>query len=162
MNIKFKIESIDTKQGTCLVRYINPYGAIVTGAKTLADFELSVDVPTGNYLPSGAPETKPQIMLSTDNPNDDIVCSVSIMDSNGVPVDPAEIPTLVAKQYPTKIFESRKALASTNMNYSELLNRDFTAELVLGINNAETGEYEAATPDTLDLALLVQTVKSVN
>ena len=161
MNINFKIESIDAKQGTCLVRYINPYGVITTGAKQLSDFEVEVDVPTGNYLVSGAPETEKKVMLSTDNPNDDIVCSVSMIDNNGVPIPPSELPNAIAAKYPTQIFESRKSLTIANNDYSSVINREYSAVLELAIRNSETGELEAASEDNIDLALMVQSVKSV-
>ena len=162
MNINFKIESMDAKQGTCLVRYINPYGVIATGAKQLSDFEVEVDVPTGNYLASGAPETEKKVMLSTDNPNDDIVCSVSMIDENGVPVPPSELPNVIAARYPTQIFESRKALAIASNDYSAVINKQYSAVLELAIRNSETGELEAASEDNIDLALMVQSVKSVS
>jgi hypothetical protein len=161
MNINFKIESMDARQGTCLVRYTNPYGAITTGAKQLSDFEVEVDVPTGNYLISGAPETEKKVMLSTDNPNDDIVCSVSMVDENGVPVPPSVLPNVIAARYPTQIFESRKALDTASNDYSTVINRDYSAVLELAIRNSETGKLESASEDNIDLALMVQSVKSV-
>jgi hypothetical protein len=100
-------------------------------------------------------------MLSTDNPNDDIVCSVSMIDTNGVPIPPSELPNAIAAKYPTQIFESRKSLTIANNNYSSVINREYSAVLELAIRNSETGELEAASEDNIDLALMVQSVKSV-
>jgi len=100
-------------------------------------------------------------MLSTDNPNDDIVCSVSMVDENGVPVPPSVLPNVIAARYPTQIFESRKALDTASNDYSTVINRDYSAVLELAIRNSETGKLESASEDNIDLALMVQSVKSV-
>lgn len=83
VDVKIKIEDINEEEGTVVVRFINPYGVIETGEKTMEDFRHVSVQPTGNFDDKGQPLTFEEVWYD-ENPNADIVFNYDIpLDENG-------------------------------------------------------------------------------
>lgn len=114
----FEIIKIDDTNGTMTVKFINQFGCIQTGEKTIEDFMEIVDVPTGSFTLEGVPITKPQTILINDNPNEDLVNNIDIpYDENGQYFSIDKLLNHVATHYPYDFFydkHKRKQLTIAN------------------------------------------------
>jgi hypothetical protein len=100
IDVKIKIERVDEENGCIEVSFINPYGDIETGKKTLEDFRHTSERPSGNFTSDGDP-----IMIIDewydDNPNGDITYNYDIpVDENGNMYNRQQFLDWIALQYP--------------------------------------------------------------
>jgi hypothetical protein len=106
---KFLIKEINQQTGNSIVQYINPYGVIETGQKTLDDFKQIIDIPTGSFELDGTPITTKKEIFTNDNPNEDLILSIDIpVDANGDFIAENELLEHIAKHYPQDIFDDRE------------------------------------------------------
>ena len=129
----FKFESIDQENGSCTVRFINPYGVIETGEKTLDDFKEIVNVPTGSFQLDGTPITVQREIITNDNPNEDLVYAYDIpMNNDGSYISGDDLVDYIAKQYPFYVFESKQARknAPVRTDLNQLSAQEFNIELL--------------------------------
>lgn len=100
VDVKIKIEDINEEEGTIVVRFINPYGVIATGEKTMEDFRHVAVRPTGNYDSEGQPITFEEEWYD-ENPNADIVFNYDIpLDENGNMYDKQQFIDWIMLQFP--------------------------------------------------------------
>lgn len=124
----FKIEEINQSNGYCIVRFINKYGPIYTGEKTLEDFLTTIEIPTGDINNDGTIVTTSTQVAITDNPNDDSINSVDIpIDVNGQYISSDALLEHIAKHYPHDYFEDMKnrKTALLNSDLNSLVNQHY-------------------------------------
>lgn len=129
----FKFETIDQENGSCTVRFINPYGVIETGEKTLDDFKEIINVPTGSFELDGTPITVQREIITNDNPNEDLVYAYDIpINNDGNYISGDDLVDYIAKQYPFYVFESKQARknAPVRTDLNQLSAQEFNIELL--------------------------------
>lgn len=129
----FKFESIDQENGSCTVRFINPYGVIETGEKTLDDFKQIVNVPTGSFELDGTPVTVQREVITNDNPNEDLVYAYDIpINDDGSYISGNDLIDYIAKQYPFSVFEfkQKRKIAPKRTDLDQLSAQEFNIELI--------------------------------
>lgn len=128
----FKIEKIDQEKGHCVVRFINKYGPIETGEKTLDDFKIMIEYNTGSFYANGAPIMSTQEQIVNNNPNEDIIYNYDIpLNLDGTFISANSLVDFLAKQYPESVFEdmNKRKKASKIEEYNQLINQEFNIEI---------------------------------
>jgi hypothetical protein len=129
----FKFESIDQINGQCIVRLINQYGPIQLGTHTLDDYLVEIEIDTPHFDLEGNRIKEKRMVMSTDNPNEDLVYSYDIpVNSDGDFISAEALTEHISKQYPHDYFEtthSRK-LAAERSDLSNLLSTEHEIDLV--------------------------------
>lgn len=129
----FKFESINQVTGHCIVRMINPYGPIALGEKTLEDFQIEIEIDTNDFDIDGNRIKEKRYVLSTDNPNEDLVYSYDIpLDADGNFISAEALAEHIAKQYPHDYFETtyNRKKAAERSDLSSLLETEHEINLV--------------------------------
>lgn len=131
-NALFKIESISANTGQCEVRFINKYGPIHTGEKTIEDFKQYIEVPTGTIKDDGTPVTETKVIFLTDNPNEDFVWNIDIPIANGVFITGDDLLEHIANHYPYDIFDQMNARknAQNKQDLLQLANGVYSIDIV--------------------------------
>lgn len=128
----FKIEHIDQEKGHCVVKFINKYGPIETGEKTIDDFKKTIEYHTGSLHANGEPIMSSRLELTNNNPNDDITYNYDIpLNPDGSFISGDELVDFIAKQYPEYVFEemNKRKNASKRQDYEQLINQQFDVEI---------------------------------
>jgi len=128
----FKFERIDQENGSCTVRFINPYGVIETGEKTLDDFKEIINVPTGSFELDGTPITVQREIITNDNPNEDLVYAYDIpINNDGTYITGDDLVDYIAKQYPFYVFDSKqkRKVAPKRTDLDQLSTQEFNIEI---------------------------------
>jgi len=103
----FSIQSVDLDGGQVEVRFINKHGPIHTKQKTIEDFMVEVEVPGEDIDKNGQKIPKKEKVLTTQNPNDDLIYSVDIpIDENNNFVSEDELIRRISLLYPDDQFET--------------------------------------------------------
>lgn len=129
----FKIESINLNNGHCIVRFINKYGVIYTGEKTLDDFKSIIEIPSGSFELDGTPIMKQVESINNNNPNEDYIWNIDIpVDENNNFISKDDLITHIAKQYPHDIFENdrRRKTATKDDSILDIIGNDYEITLI--------------------------------
>ena len=146
----FKFEHIDETNGQCVVRLINPYGPIQLGEKTLDDFLIEVEVDTTSFDLEGNRIKEKRMVMSTDNPNEDLIHSYDIpLNENKEYISAEELANHIAKQFPHDQFETayNKKKAKNNADFASLLNVEHEIDVVYSDPKTVTIELGKFEPD---------------
>jgi hypothetical protein len=154
----FKFENIDQINGQCIVRLINPYGPIQSGEKTLEDFQIEIEVDTTSFDLEGNRIREKRTVMSTDNPNEDLVYAYDIpLDENGNFISAEELANHIARQYPHDQFEAaysrKQAVQRTDL--TALLDVEHEIDVVYPdpIEISDTGETVEINPPSSTVIL---------
>jgi len=134
---KFVFDEVDLQNGSVTVRFINPYGVIETGQKTLDDFKTIIQVETGSFLEDGTPIMRPQQIILNNNPNEDLIFAYDIpLDEQEQFVNGDELIEYIARQYPDKDFEDmqKRKTAEPRPDLEQLKTQRFDVEVVRILN----------------------------
>jgi hypothetical protein len=124
----FSIQNVDLDNGQVEVRFINKYGPIYTKQKTIQDFMVEVEVPGENIDKNGQQIPKKEKVLTTQNPNDDLIYSIDIpIDENNNYVSEDELIRRISLLYPNDQFEAylKKKTVVKNNQLKTLIGKNY-------------------------------------
>jgi len=132
-NVKFRIHSVDTENGNCLVEYINPYGPVVLGLVKEEDMFEEIQVQDGVD-----DKGKPVIVTKRTphpNPNGNMTLNVNIpvevIDGEKKYIAKDKLLEFIARSAPTHVFEmeQQRLEATPTDDLADLASTEYDVDL---------------------------------